>query len=246
MIRDGVGKLGRLMLRASEAGRARPVPSLKIVQATAIFSCESANTYLISFPRTGSHWLRMLVEKYLQRPLLTMTYYYTDREDYLIYHTHDLALDISHSTVVYLYRDPVETIYSQMIYHQLPLDDLSWIAYWTRLYAMHLKKWLCDEGFTRRKTLIRYDRLRDNSHQEFAKIAAHFGVSFEADKYEMVFADTTRDEVARKRSAADLRVVNMSSNYALSRQQFVDARGQLVWDLLLDEHEKLASFFVPR
>jgi len=50
----------------------------------------------------------------------------------------------------------------------LPLDDLSWIAYWTRLYAMHLKKWLCDERFTRRKVLIRYDRLRDEPHQEFA------------------------------------------------------------------------------
>ena len=30
--------------------------------------------YLISFPRTGSHWLRMLMELYFDRPSLTLLF----------------------------------------------------------------------------------------------------------------------------------------------------------------------------
>ena len=35
--------------------------------------------FLISFPRTGSHWLRMIMELYFKRPALTRIFYFKNR-----------------------------------------------------------------------------------------------------------------------------------------------------------------------
>ena len=88
------------------------------------FTSNPESTFLVSFPRTGSHWLRLLMELYFERPSLVRVFYYPERTDYLTYHTHDLSLDVQHPRVIYLYREPVATIYSQMQYHGEDLADL--------------------------------------------------------------------------------------------------------------------------
>ena len=100
------------------------------------------NSFLVSFPRTGSHWLRMLMELYFGQPSLVRVFYYPERKDYLTLHTHDLELDEEYSSVIYLYRDAVDTIYSQLRYHQEDINSHERIAYWSDLYGRHLDKWL--------------------------------------------------------------------------------------------------------
>ena len=46
------------------------------------FTRDPENTFLVSFPRTGSHWLRMLTELYFERPSLLRVFYYYNRRDY--------------------------------------------------------------------------------------------------------------------------------------------------------------------
>jgi hypothetical protein len=79
--------------------------------------------FLVSFPRTGSHWLRMLLELYFERPLLTRTFFFPEKDNYLLLHTHDLELDVKRHNVMYIYRDPVDTIYSQIKYHKEDSKD---------------------------------------------------------------------------------------------------------------------------
>jgi hypothetical protein len=74
--------------------------------------------FLVSFPRTGSHWLRLIMELYFGRPSLVRVFYYPERTDYLTLHTHDIDLDIERRNVIYLYRDPVDTVYSQLNYYK--------------------------------------------------------------------------------------------------------------------------------
>ena len=65
--------------------------------------------FLISFPRTGSHWLRMLMELYFEQPSLVRVFYYKDNDNYLCYHHHDEDLKlVDKKNVIYLYRDPVD------------------------------------------------------------------------------------------------------------------------------------------
>ena len=71
------------------------------------FAEDPNSPWLVSFPRTGSHWLRMMLERYSARPLLPRSFFDHDSTDYLLNHTHDLDFSCTVRRVIYLYRDPV-------------------------------------------------------------------------------------------------------------------------------------------
>ena len=79
--------------------------------------------YLVSFSRTGSHWLRMIMELYFEKPSLVRAFYFKDANDFTCYHTHDMDLELRRENVIYLYRNPVETVYSQLCYYKEDPDD---------------------------------------------------------------------------------------------------------------------------
>ena len=74
-------------------------------------------------------------------------FYYGDRKDYLTLHTHDMDLDVFRKNVIYLYRKPIPTVYSQMIYEREDINDLEKVKYWDTFYGRHLNKWLIQETF---------------------------------------------------------------------------------------------------
>lgn len=133
------------------------ISNLEVIQS---FAANPANTFLVSFPRTGSHWLRMIMELYFGRPSLTRVFYYPECSDYLTLHTHDLDLQVERSHVIYLYRNPVDTIFSQLSYHKERLGDHERITYWSDLYGRHLDKWLQQESFTTHKIILTYEALK--------------------------------------------------------------------------------------
>ena len=63
-----------------------------------------------------------------------------------------MDLDIYRKNVIYLYRDPIPTIYSQMMYEKEDMNDIKRIRHWTLLYGRHLQKWLIEEKVSRVKT----------------------------------------------------------------------------------------------
>lgn len=200
------------------------------------------NTFLISFPRTGSHWLRALMELYFGRPSLVRVFYYPEKTNYLTYHTHDLNLDIEHPIVLYLYRNPVDTIYSQMRFHQESLNDLKLIAYWSELYGRHLSKWLYNETFTTKKTLLSYEKLRENLSLEFTKVTSHFNHVLDTNKLEKINKTVSKEEIKNK-TPHDKRVVNLQINYDMQREEFRQKYESQIWELLLDKRHYLKSYF---
>jgi hypothetical protein len=206
------------------------------------FISNSDNTFLVSFPRTGSHWLRALMELYFERPSLVRVFYYPENTDYLTYHTHDLNLDIEHSTVLYLYRDPVETVYSQLRFYEEPLNSMERITHWSDLYGRHLDKWLHNEHFTTQKTILRYEGLKENLPAEFAKVTAHFGMVFDAQKLEKAAKLTSKEEIKRK-TTHDEHVINLQSGYDLRRDEFRQQYGGQVWETLLNGRNHLKEDF---
>jgi hypothetical protein len=200
------------------------------------------STFLVSFPRTGSHWLRMLMELYFGRPSLVRVFYYPERRDYLALHTHDLELDLERANVIYLYRDPVATIFSQLWYHRESLDDGERITYWADLYGRHLDKWLYRERFTTLKTVVTYEGMKRDLAIEFAKVARHLGESLDKTRLEKAAEQVTKDEVKGK-TKHDGQVIQSGPDYERARLQFRKKHGALVWNVVTAGRPYLTHFF---
>lgn len=200
--------------------------------AIARFDADPDAPYLVSFPRTGSHWLRLVLELYFRRPLLTRTFYFPDRDDYLLLHTHDLELDVERRDVLYLYRDPVDTVYSQLAYHG-EVGDADRLRHWADLYGRHLHRWLCAESFTTHKTVLRYETLRDTPESGFGDAIRHLGAEPDPDRLRRALARVTKERVARK-TEHDPQVVDLGESYAERRRAFRDGDGGRVRDLVLE------------
>lgn len=177
-------------------------------------------SFLVSFPRTGSHWLRLLMELYLNKPALVRAFYFPKAKDFSCYHTHDLDLTVKHNSVIYLLRAPGPTVFSQMKYHQQDTDDQILIKYWANIYGLHLSKWLIAENFTKKKTVICYDRMQKDLAREFEKICAHLGETFDNKRFNKIACQVNKKEIKSK-TGHDLQVINFKKEYTKEKNEFL-------------------------
>ena len=202
--------------------------------------------YLVSFPRTGSHWLRMLMELYFERPALVRVFYFRNRHDFTCYHTHDEDLETGGRTnVVYLYRDPVDTVYSQLRYYKEDITDIARVDAWSELYGRHLRKWLYDENCSKKKTILTYEGLKIDLVSEFGKVATHFGVDLDAARLNAVAEQVSKASL-KKKTAHDKQVVNLDPGYVSDREQFRAAMGARVRDLVSAIDDRLSDCFLVK
>lgn len=208
------------------------------------FIANPANPFLVSFPRTGSHWLRLIMELYFGRPSLVRVFYYPERSDYLCYHTHDLELDTVRDRVIYLYRNPIDTIYSQLKYHKQDMDDREIRMKWVELYGKHLNKWLVEEDFTKEKIILSYDAMRKSLDREFAKICDFFHASFDKERLDRIRFQVSKDQVKEK-TTHDQQVINTSPGYTAQRIDFRQKYGFEIQDTIIAQHPGIAFIFPP-
>jgi hypothetical protein len=206
------------------------------------FVSNAQNPFLVSFPRTGSHWLRMLMELYFVRPSLVRVFYCHDKSDYLTLHTHDDDLNVVRDRVVYLYRDPVNTVFSQLKYYKEHEDNVARIAYWSDLYGRHLYKWLHEESFTMKKTIVRYEMLKKSLPEEFKLITEFFGEDLDLVRLHNASSRVTKQEVKRK-TTDDEQVINLAADYGAERETFRQRHADLVWERLINNRSQLLGYF---
>ena len=205
------------------------------------FVANENNPFLVSFPRTGSHWLRMLMELYFGKPILTRKFFLLDQNDYMALHTHDDDLEVERSNVVYLWRDPVDTVYSQIVYKNKTVNSIDIIRKWSNIYGKHLDKWLITEQFTQKKTVINYAELVRDAASVLRKVSEHFGVPFDTDKAWNATTKVTKAEV-KKRTKYDVNVMRLGEEHARGRSKFRIHFSATVWKELLRGREELAVF----
>jgi len=198
-------------------------------------------TFLVSFPRTGSHWLRLMMELYFEQPSLVRVFYYKDSQDFLTYHTHDIDLDVYRKNVLYLYRDPIPTVYSQLKFYQEDVQDRERIQHWAELYGKHLAKWLLEETVSEKKTILRYENLQKNLVSEFAKVTEHLGSQLDVEKIQAVAAQVSKEEV-KKKTYHDQRVINRSDAYETSREEFAQKYSDMITDLVFKQNQALQDY----
>ncbi len=198
--------------------------------------------FLISFPRTGSHWLRMLMELYFEKPSLTRSFYYHDAKEFTCLHHHDVELKLFRSNVLYLYREPTATIYSQLKYYKEDINNLHRIKYWAILYGLHLEKYLINDDFTKSKTVITYQGLTNNISEEFKKICDYFNEPFDEKKLETVISKVDKQKLKEK-TKHDEQVVNLSNNYAEKKVEFVNNYSEFIHNTIYSINPKLKNIF---
>ena len=204
-------------------------PGRAVPKAIREFRSNPDNVFLVSFPRTGSHWLRMLIELYFDRPLLVRSFFNFSHENYLLLHTHDMRLTERPQNVIYLYRDPVDTVYSQIRYHKHGYRSPASVIRWAQHYAVHLHHWLVGEEFTKRKTVLRYEYMRDDLDSTFEAVCDHFGEPFVAEKLHALSPLVTKETVAQKAAVYDKQVMSTGAEYKEGKRWFRDHMEGLVW-----------------
>ncbi len=198
--------------------------------------------YLISFPRTGSHWLRNVMELYFEKPSLTRVFFYKKPKDFTCFHIHDEDLLFEEKRkVIYLYRDPVETIYSQMSFYNEDVRDEDRVKYWANKYGKHLEKWLLNDDLSIEKVVLTYEGLKTNFNQEFKKLCDFLNVPFDANKLKKTLSNTSKEKI-NNRVVDDQRVINSTSDYAKKRNLFIESRSELIIVTIEEVNSKLIKF----
>ncbi len=197
--------------------------------------------FLVSFPRTGSHWLRMIMELYFGKPSLVRAFYYKRAKDFTCYHTHDLELTVERENIIYLYRNPVETIYSQLCYHKQDINNEILIKYWANIYGLHLEKWLIRENFTNKKTIVTYEGLKGNLYDEFQGICLHFNFPFDKIRLDNIINKISKKEVILN-TEHDHRVINLTEEYIKNKKYFMKKYSLLIFNSIYSQNSKLDKF----
>jgi len=162
---------------------------------------------LVSYPRTGSHWLRILVEKYTGIPSVLQSFFDPYPQKVWGFHIHDREIGkfepsegptTNLKKVIYLYRDPVDTIYSQMKYHKdLPF---SWdgkssdfiskkVEDYIEEYFNHMNRWLKNNQDIELLLIIKYEDIQKNSSTTCKKVIDFLNFEWDEEKFENVYKE---------------------------------------------------------
>ena len=159
--------------------------------------------YIISFQRSGSHWLHCALELATGKrrvfmpfgiaPPLQITFAPKEWEIRWV-HAHGCPVRPT-GKVIYLYRDPTDVLYSvYRVRLQSPIPPKSEDDFVTnvgRILQAHLVRWLLSEDKADHR--VRYEEMAANSVGTVAKVAGWLGLR--------VIRDTAADEVTRERLA---------------------------------------------
>jgi len=203
---------------------------------------------LISYPRTGTHWINVVMELYFDRPRLRKsrkTFLDKKRRDWMWMHDHDYDLSLidkidkmknyKFKKILYLWRDPVDTIYSLIIFN-LTHPEHKEFSYRTKEEAFsdkvvreHIK--LLREHYQRyignpRCIVIRYGNFLDKNKRlkEFKKITDFFGKDFDSRKAEELFERFEKINLSKDSREKQIK----RENYKREKEKFRKKWGKII------------------
>jgi hypothetical protein len=199
------------------------------------------------------------MELFFQRPVLRelhATFLQRGRTDWMWFHEHDFDLTLDHPNILYIYRDPIDTIYSYLTYdfkrtrrrspwgrfaqrNDIPYPSQN-VEFRALEYRKHLEKWLLSSRKAR--TVIRYERMVQDNLGEFQKVCEHFEVPMDEERAKRAFAKANKESllgVAVRKQAMNPYL--LSADYASARREFRQNFSQMISDLVITS--ELKPFF---
>ena len=176
--------------------------------------------YLISYPRTGSHWLRMIMESYLKIPCLSRGFLVDRTSSFWATHGHDkeVQLNLPKGPVIYLYRNPVDVVYSELIYDFGSAEDH--VESYAFTYKRHLIKWLgLAEKYPKKIHSLTYEDLKRNACQEIGLLLGFLKYHIDDDLIKESIKGITKSRV-NSSTVHDPKVINNSNTYQENKRIF--------------------------
>ena len=181
-------------------------------------------TRLVSYPRTGSHWLRMILEQYLGKYCLPTSFYDTD--EYWGFHLHDRevgngdeGITSDFEKVIYLYRNPVDVVYSQLVYEGWGFDRRHEVV---EEYKIHLQRWRIDNDDIDRIIFVKYEDMKANPIGTFFNIIEFLDEEWNEGELIKVYNNSTLENL-NSRITYDDGVINnnhFTGSYQIEREEF--------------------------
>ena len=172
-------------------------------------------TRLVSYPRTGSHWLRVLLEKYTGDTCFVRGFYDKSPKNFWGFHVHNREINKFEPSegvvdnlekVIYLYREPCDTIFSLLKYEKIikeawkgKVDDMieeKTIQY-AHEYQKHLERWKINNSDVGQMLLINYNDLKNNPEETFKKIVLFLNYEWNGKKFNTTYNETNKQSIKK-------------------------------------------------
>lgn len=166
---------------------------------------------LVSFPRTGSHWFRYIMEVATETPAIVSSYYYPKPEICWGLHIHDRWLDNTDvppttnlEKVIYLFRDGVDTVYSQLRYDKTIRAEIDWVPSElidqqvdavTSQYESHLKRWRFNRDDITECLEVRYEQMMRDTKKTFESVFEFLSLDIPKEKLIYAIKDATKEKI---------------------------------------------------
>lgn len=203
--------------------------------------------YYVGVSRSGSHWIRIVLEGYLggKSPLSNFIACKDDIK-VLMNHlsdfngTHDLLLDFQSDYVIYLYRNPIDCIFSNLKYDGTDISNRNRVDYYLDIWIKHIQKWYYDEQFTKKKVILCYEKLEQDFVSEFSKIL--FFLNLEIDEKKIINSKQNYSKSKIREIVHDKKVINNESDYEIQRNKFIELHGEYIYKRLPKTHIDICHF----
>lgn len=196
---------------------------------------------LVSYPRTGSHWLRMMLEMSLGAPSYVQSFFDKNPSSCWGFHIHNRVVENPHWTegpvtnlknVLYLYRDPVDTIYSMLKYEKKIDSDWdgktdydldSSVEQLITEYKAHLNRWMINNSDIENFMPLTYEELKNETKDSIIKVASFLNADVSHDRVSESIAKCDKS-LTKKLTPHDPQA--LSSEYFSGKSNYVDNRSK--------------------
>jgi len=203
--------------------------------------------YYVGVSRSGSHWIRLVLEGYLDGKSPISSFIACKDDINVLYSrlndfkgTHDMQLDFEYDNVIYLYRNPIDCIFSNLKYDGTDFRDKNEVDRYLKIWIAHIQKWIYDEKFTNKKVVLSYEKLKNNFVDEFSKLLSFLNIEINANKIIESKGIYTKSKI--REIVHDKKVINNDLDYELHRNIFIKLFGEYIIINLPESHKSICEF----
>lgn len=198
----------------------------------------------VSYPRTGSHWIQAVMEIYFDQPRAPdqgngiSWRPKKPKENYMWLHTHDRNFHVEtiHPLgAIFLYRDPVDAIYSLVLVRGGANEKN--IRKAAGRFKRLFKKWVLER---KARTVLAYEDLLEEPLPHIKRVSKHFKIPWNEVKAQEALNTCTKEAILNKNQNHS-KFHNSSflePEYAINRIKFRKKWGKLILEDVIDEENE--------
>jgi hypothetical protein len=95
-----------------------------------------------------------------------------------------------------------------------------------------MMKWIFTETYSQKKVILCYEKLLTDFCCEFSKLLDYFGTRKYQERMRRIQKSTTKEEIKAMVDRKDGRVINVTKEYGVEKQEFVKTYGRIIMERL--------------